>query len=215
MAAGARDAFESISRETSQWLQSIASRQVQQRATLQQLALEGNLALGESEYLDPYPPGIALHRSRVLALVQQTEEIGAAATDTEVQEMAESLRRAVEGLEKAVAEPPEALTQAAEAFLAGHYSRVLEILADDEQETAKASAQTDLLQAAALFALFQSRGAVDHELLEQAKSEVLSCKSVAIELPIPSPNIFSPRFIAFFEQQGGDSGSDRVRVADS
>ena len=200
-AAKARDGFDSISREASQWIQSIAREQVQMRADLNQLAIEGERALEESEFLDPYPPGIAQRRVRVGSLIKQASGVGASAGDDEVNRLATALQQAISALESSVAEPPRALTLAAEAFLGGRYSQVLEILGETESGSSKVTAQAHLLQAAALFSLYHSQGGVHAELLNQARQEVRSCQSVAAAVPTPSPNIFSPRFIEFFEVQ--------------
>jgi hypothetical protein len=200
-AAKARDGFNSISREASQWIQTIASEKVQMRAALNQLAIEGKEALENSTFLDPYPPGIAQRRSRVEDLIKQVSGLGASTGDDEVDALAKDLQQAVLALESSVAEPPRDLTLAAKAFLGGRYSEVLEILAESESGSNKITAQAHLLQAAALFALYHSQGGMQAELLSQARQEVRSCKSVTTAVPIPAPSIFSPRFIEFFKVQ--------------
>ncbi len=214
-AAEARDGFDSISREASQWLQSIASEQVRKRADLSQLAIEGEKALEASEFLDPYPPGIAERRSQVSRLVEEVNGLDASARDENVDRLAIDLQQAISALESSVAEPPRDLTLAAEAFLGGRYSQVLEILGESETDVGKATAQAHLLQAAALFALYHSRGGVHAELLDQARKEVRSCQSAAVSMPKPSTNIFSPRFIEFFEAQQLPLAEESSRDSDS
>jgi tetratricopeptide (TPR) repeat protein len=214
-AAEARNSFAAIDREASQWLQTIASEKVQKRVDLIRIAESGNRALKESEFLDPYPPGIANGRARVEDLIERVSDLDASAGDAELYELTEQLKQAISVLEHSTAQPPPELTMAAEAFLNGEYSEVLEVLGQGELAWGRASAQAHLLQAAALFALFHSQGGVQPELLEQARQEVLSCRRVDAPVPVPSADIFSPRFVEFFESQQTVATVDSSEAADS
>jgi len=203
-AAAARDGFDSISLDTSKWLQSLASEQVEMRAVLNQLVVASVRNLKATEYLEPYPAEIESHRKRVESLVAQVGGLDTSASNEEVGRLADQLGRAISVLERSAAGPPIELTAAAEAFLSGQYARVLEVLevlVETERTPTKVSAQAHLLQAASLYALFHSEGGTNPALLDEAKHNVLSCQSVDKTVPIPSPKIFSPRFIEFFEAQ--------------
>jgi len=165
--------------------------------------------LKQSEFLDPYPPGVAKSRARVESLVEQVSGLDASVDDAEINQLARQLKQASSSLERSTVQPPRELTMAAEAFLRGEYAQALDILDQGELASAKESAQAHLLQAAALFALFQSQGGLQPELLEQARQEVLSCHRATAARPIPSATVFSPRFIEFFEAQQGRSGRRR------
>lgn len=203
-AAAARDGFDIISLDSSKWLQSIATEQVEMRAALNQLVVASVGSLKATEYLEPYPPEIEGHRQRLESLVAQVGRLDASATNDEVSGLARKLEQAIATLERSTAAPPLELKAAAEAFLSGQYARVLEvleILAEADSHTTKVSGQAHLLQAAALFALFHSEGEKQPELIEEARLAVLSCQSLEETAPIPSPEIFSPRFVEFFEAQ--------------
>ena len=200
-AAEAREGFESIDRESEQWLRSIAVEQVRIRADLNQLVIDGKTALTDSEYLHPYPPGIARQRSQVERLVRQAEGLSPSSPDAEIVELTVELEQAVAELRRSAAEPPAELTHAAEAFLNGQYAQVLEILAEASGDTHRVSAQAHLLQSAALFALYHTRGGGEPALLDQARDEARACQRLEVGTPRPSPNIFSPRFVEFFEDQ--------------
>lgn len=214
-AAEARDSFNAVGREASQWLQTIASEQVQMRVDLIGLAEIGKRALKQSEFLDPYPPGVAKSRARVESLVEQVSGLDASVDDAEINELASQLKQASSSLERSTVQPPRELTMAAEAFLRGEYAQALDILDQGELAPGKESAQAHLLQAAALFALFQSQGGLQPELLEQARQEVLSCHSATAARPIPSASVFSPRFIEFFEAQQAEVVEGASEDADS
>lgn len=200
-AAGAQDGFEFVSIELAKRLQAAAAEQVETRATLNQLVVAGVRALEASEYLEPYPPGIADHRQRLEALVTRVGDLEVTAGNEQLVGLARQLRQTVAALERATTAPPTELTAAAEAFLGGRYRQVLELLADTEFDSSQATAQAHLLQAASLFALSRSQEGMDPKLLERARREVLSSLSLDEAVPIPSPRVFSPRFIEFFEAQ--------------
>jgi hypothetical protein len=214
-AAEARDSFNAVGREASQWLQTIAAEQVQMRVDLIGLAEIAKRALKQSDFLDPYPPGIARHRARVENLIEQVSGLDASVDDAEIDQLAKQLKQASSSLERSTVQPPRELTMAAEAFLRGEYAQALDILDQGELASGKVSAQAHLLQAAALFALFQSQGRLQPELLEQARQEVLFCQSDSGAKPIPSASVFSPRFIEFFEAQQSGVVDGTFEDADS
>ena len=200
-AAQARDDFDFISIESARWLQSVAAQQVEIRATLNQLVVASVQALEGSEYLEPYPPEVADYRRRVETLVARVGQLDTAATNDKLQGLATELERAILALETSTTAPPEELMLAAEAFLGGRYAQVLKVLSTFESESTRAAAQAHLLRAASLFAQSRSQGQEQPELLDQARQQVLYSQSLDETAPNPSPKVFSPRFIEFFEAQ--------------
>ena len=159
-AAKARDDFESISLASSKWLQVMASEQVELRAILNQLVVSSVRSLKATEYLEPYPSSIDRHRQRVESLVAHVGGLDTSASSDEVGGLAVELEQAISLLERSAVGPPPALTLAAEAFLTGQYSQVLEALAKSNHRSTKVSAQSHLLRAAALHALRRESSAI-------------------------------------------------------
>lgn len=201
LAAEARDRFDSVDREASQWLNTLSAQRVQMNAELQRLVGAANQALEKSEFLRPFPPGIAKRRSRLVSLVEEANTLDPQTPSTEVDDLVSRLNRSTVALRQAAQEPPPELSAAAGAYLQGDYLQVLEILGQESRNTDKEAAQAHLLQAAAFFALFHTQGASHPELLEQARQEVLACRTDEKSVPSPSPSVFSPSFIEFFAEQ--------------
>ncbi len=193
----------------------MATDKLERRAEMNQLVVASVQRLGNTEYLAPYPPGIEALRRQLEVLVTQVGNLESSATTSEVNQLANDLNEAVNAFDRAIAEPPIELKLAAESFLSGQYTQVLEALAQLQDESTKVAGQAHLLQAAALFAIFRSANGMEPELLQEAKRHVMACHALEQEAPNPSPKYFSPRFIEFFEAQRQVLPEAPVSSADS
>ena len=200
-AARARDGFESIVREASQWLKSVVSEEVRTRADLVQLKSEATESIARSDFLRPFPSGVAKKRSRVELLVEQAGNLKPGIPISELHDLTRQLEQAVAELDAASAKPPRELSLAAEAFLAGRYSEVLDLLSDTEFSSNRVAAHAHLLQAAALFSLSYSQVEPDPQLLELARQEIRSCRRLDGGISVQSTAVFSPRFLEFYQSQ--------------
>jgi tetratricopeptide (TPR) repeat protein len=200
-AAEADDGFNSVSFESSRWLESIGTEQVLMRAELEQLVLDSKRSLTASEYLKPYPPSIARLRQHLEGLASQAGGLNEYSSKADVDSLAGELEQAIADLDELAAKPPPELSQAAVAFLDGEYEEVLQILAETDRSSNRVAVQAHLFQAAALYSLYRAQGESQPELLERATQEVLSYQSFNKSLPRLPFQIFSPRFIEFFESQ--------------
>lgn len=202
LAAIAKAEFEII-RQQAEELRAVrvAARQEQDVSRIDGLIKTARSELRASEYLQPYPAGVARNR---WAVEQALEHAQAAADESlnvgELQAIQVELAKATRELRRSVTGPPDELKAAAEAFLARDYAGVLSILGEREFTSAKALSSSHLLRAAALFSLFYSSGARDESLLEQARQEVLACHGADGDQS-PPVSLFSPSFVAFFESQ--------------
>jgi hypothetical protein len=169
--------------------------------------------LAASEYLRPYPTSVA--RSRV-AVEQDLEHASAlqesSLSRSELEALESELEAATLALRQATSPPPAALTVAAESFLERDYAGVLVALAASEFSTPRAAAHAHLLRAAAMFSLYHVTGGNDESLLEGARTEVLACKRVDPQ-QIPPIAIFSPSFLAFFQEQPSEASGSSATEA--
>ncbi|MEJ2085172.1 MAG: hypothetical protein P8Y44_05760 [Acidobacteriota bacterium] len=200
-AARAREGFDSVAREASQWLKSVVSDEVRTRAELVRLQSEATESIARSEFLRPFPKGVATRRSRVESLVERVENLQQVVSIPDLRQLASQLEQAIADLDAAIIMPPKELSTAAEAYLAGRYSQVLEILSDTDFSSDRVMAHAHLLQAAALYSLSYSQTEPDPELLAMAREEIRSCRSLDNEISAQSTAVFSPRFIEFFHSQ--------------
>jgi len=210
-AARARDGFESITREASQWLKSVVSEEVRTRANLVRLKSEAIESIARSDFLRPFPSGVAKKRSRVELLVEEVDNLETRVSISELRELAKQLEKAVADLDAATAMPPRKLSLAAEAYLGGRYSEVLDLLSDDEFSSNREAAHAHLLQAAALFALSYSQVDPDPRLLDQARQEIRSCRRLDGGISVQSTAVFSPRFLEFYRSQPVSGGEIEAR----
>lgn len=94
----------------------------------------------------------------------------------------------------------ETVRAAARAYFDGEYGKVLETLSGQELGDEAAAAQALLFRAASRYALYLLGGEEDGALVEEAREDVAFCRRLAPDLT-PDPRAFSPRFVAFFEQE--------------
>ncbi len=184
-------------------------------AKVEPLVEEARQELAASEYLRPYPTSVA--RSR-LAVEQALEHARAlqdsSLSKSEIEALESELEAVTMALRQATSPPPASLTAAAEAFLNRDYAGVLLALATSEFSTPRAAAHVHLLRAAAMFSLYQVTGGSDESLLEGARTEVLACKRVDPQ-QIPPIAIFSPSFLAFFQEQASQASGTSAAEADA
>jgi len=196
----AREQFEAIQRQAeSERIAQLEQLQGELSNQLAALVQKARKQLRASEFLRPYPPAVARRRSAVeQALEHAKAATGDALDPGEMQAVQSELAKATRDLRQSITSPPAELKAAAEAYLARDYSGVLTALAETEFSSARAASHAHLLQAAALFSLYQTTGASDDALLVKAREEVLACNGVDPQRS-PPPAVFSPSFIMFFE----------------
>lgn len=90
---------------------------------------------------------------------------------------------------------PEELVAAAKAFFEGDYRKTLADLQNTEQFTGRAKSEALLLRAASTYALYAMTN--DVKLRTAAAEQVRSCRG-AQDVPVPSSQYFSPRFVDFY-----------------
>jgi hypothetical protein len=182
---------------------------------VESLIVAARQQLAASEYLRPYPTAVARGR----AAVEQALEHAVALADGslsrgEVEALIGELETTTEALRQATSPPPAALREAAAAYLDQDYSGVLVALADNEFTSNRAMAHAHLLKAAALYSLYYVTGATDPQLLAGARDEVRACQRVD-QRQIPPIAVFSPGFLAFFQEQAVEKESVGGRESDA
>ena len=94
---------------------------------------------------------------------------------------------------------PPILVEGAAAYFQGDYERVTSVLSSIVIESAKLAAQQHLFLAAAEYARYLLDGKGDESARSRAVEHVRRCRRFDPEL-LPPPDIFSPRFVAFFNE---------------
>ncbi|HKJ18501.1 MAG TPA: hypothetical protein VJ984_14200 [Xanthomonadales bacterium] len=97
--------------------------------------------------------------------------------------------------------PPEQLQQAANAYFAGNYQEVVDMVDPDDLSEPSEKIQGMLFRSAALFNLYTLSGSENTNLLERAKSDIRQIKSIDGGFS-PYVAAFSPKFMLLF----GDTG---------
>jgi hypothetical protein len=159
---------------------------------------EAQRALANSTYLAPYPRLLRKARADLEGLVAEARRRDSA-SQVHLDGLAARLENSIAELERLAAAPPEALEQAAGAFLGGRYQDVIAALETARFGEPRARAHARLLLAASRHALYLEGGELDHELRTAAVEDALACREDDERLA-PTDRFFSPRFIAFFEE---------------
>ena len=95
---------------------------------------------------------------------------------------------------------PAELLAGASAYLRAQYREAVEMLSRARSEDARMKAHVLLLRSAARFALYLLSEEKDDALKQAALADVRDCRRLDPQA-LPSPRVFSPRFLAFFSSQ--------------
>lgn len=176
-----------------------AEEQAKTRQQLNRLSQAAREVLASMDRYGAYPPQLDRQRASLEQLAWTSEAVGPETPAAEVEDLRARLSRSVSVLRKAFQPPPAELLAAAEAYFAGSYEEVDEILTDLDPRDQKAIAHVSLLLAAARFALYRVGGEVDGALLENARRGILDARQAEPALA-PPRRAFSPGFVDFFNR---------------
>ncbi len=163
--------------------------------------------------LQPYPSGLASRVADVQRALQRIEERRDAALAPELEELGVTLQAAVDELESAATRPPRTLWSSVEAFLAGDYERVLELLGDGPYSRGRSARHACHLETASRYALYVLGGESQPELLDLARQGALACHEMAPSFQI-SRRYFSPRYVEFYDETVNPPGGDETTEAE-
>ncbi len=173
-------------------------------AALEQLAAaeqSAGRALRSVSDLAPYPRRLGSRVAAVERTLKEIRDSKSGASAQRLQALNDELTASVASLRRAARRPPQRLTQAAEAFLAGSFEQALELLEEESLAGDRRSkSHVCLLRAASGHALWVLGGESDEQLRELATAAIAACagsepgSDPGLE---PSPKFFSPRFVEF------------------
>ena len=162
---------------------------------------EARAILDSIRPLEPLEGDLAAAASAVRDLLAVADRSGESPEPAGSSATIEGLEDVLADLREAAAFPPDRLLEAARAFIAGDYSRVLDDLVEAAPDDERERAHTHLLLAASRFALYVIGERSDDSLRELARSDALAVGASEPGLQ-PSPEVFSPSFVEFFDQIG-------------
>jgi hypothetical protein len=200
------DDFEQIRKQASGLRSEHGDRQKQQRGKVDTLATTARQLLRDTAYLSPYPAQVRRKRSDLEALLAELDKAGVGADEAYLQGLSSRIQFSTNALTEITAQPPTALQHAADAFFAGAYARVLEILVALPDGSARSRAHALLLRAAARYYLWVENGERDQAVLAAAAADADACRRTDAALAPPSA-LFSPRFREFFASPGARPGT--------
>jgi hypothetical protein len=93
------------------------------------------------------------------------------------------------------------LRSGVEAFLETDYQVAIQRLDAESLVEPKEAAIGYLVRAAARYYLYLEGGEDEEDLLEEARDDVRACRRTDRTVA-PLPELFSPRFVRFFEKEG-------------
>lgn len=204
----ATGALQEIRAQVEERRRRLRARQGTERDRLEALRATARRLLERTEELAAEAPAVAQGREELrdaLDAAAGVEDFALA----ELERRRGRLATAVARLRELSEPPPPELLEAADAYLSGELERALELLREpalDEPDEPRVRAHAALLRAAARFTLWQAGGGADLNLLEAAKEDVRAAREAAPELS-PHPQVFSPRFVAFFEANRSEEGA--------
>jgi hypothetical protein len=153
--------------------------------------------LRETADLAPYPAQIKRRRADLESVLRELDGSKESADNKYLEGLSSRVSFSAEQLKEASAGPPAALANAADAFFAGDFAKVLASLATIANDPARVRAHSLLLRSAAGYYLWVERGESDQALLAAAAADAVSCQRADARLA-PPPALFSPRYVDFF-----------------
>lgn len=170
------------------------------RERLSRAIADGRKTITSLAFLEPFPPEIARRKTEIDEAIRRAETLPATASAEETETLARDLAGATSRLRRAANAPPEALVSSADAYFAGDYGRVVELLTLIDQGDARAKAHALLFRAAARHALYIIGGETDAELLTAAKVDARAAASADRTLS-PLASAFPPGFVELFRRE--------------
>ncbi len=211
--AGARESAELADRATRLYndlsgevRRSGEAAQAQQTAAAGEL---GSLLTGAQRTLDsmpvaaPYPPELSRRRDEVATLIAEGRRLGTSASPTTVSDWKGRLDAALGRLRKALAGPPAELQEAARLLFAANYQGAVARLAVVAYTERRTQAHALLLRSAARYLLYLEGGAKDAALLVGARADLAASRDADAGVKL-TRELFSPRFVAFYDQETGE-----------
>jgi hypothetical protein len=168
--------------------------------SIEALVAEAKAALARSAYLAPYPRLVGKARADLEGLIAEAKRRDLATAHLDG--LRARLEKSIESLTVVATAPPDALQNAASAYLEGRHQDVIDSLGDARLAEPRARAHARLLLAASRHALYLEGGELDDELLAAAVEDARACREEGGALA-PSARFFSPRFVAFFTESVG------------
>lgn len=148
--------------------------------------------------LKPFPPVLRRHARELQQIIDEAKAKEGSATTSELITLQDRLTVAMSQLRRAATRPPRALVGAVEAFLAGDFPKVLEVLRDAEYRDRRALAQRCLLRAGSRHALYVLEGEREARWLDEARTDIAACAQLDPH-PEPMAKFYSPSFIDFYQ----------------
>ena len=175
----------------------MASDSAALRTKLDEVVAAARATLRDTADLAPYPPQVRRRRADLEGVLRELEGSKQSADHDYLEGLSSRLSFSVQQLKEVAAGPPAALSDAADAFFAGDFAKVLARLATVADNPARVRAHSLLLRSAAGYYLWVERGESDQALLAAAAADAVSCRRADAALA-PPPTLFSPRFVQFF-----------------
>ena len=166
--------------------------------TLEEMKRRGFELLRQISDLKPYPPLVQRRRDQLQSALAASSRIDDDVGSQYLDALADRLSTALRQFQAATARPSFRLRSAASAFVDAANEEVVELLGEYKPRGSRERFHTHLLLAAAHFNLYLIDSSRAGEL-RAATADVLAARE-ADDSTVPSPRVFSPRFVRFFDR---------------
>ncbi|HEX4954904.1 MAG TPA: hypothetical protein VF017_16055 [Thermoanaerobaculia bacterium] len=159
-------------------------------------------ALDSMPLAAPFPPEVGRRRDEVAALITEGKRLGPSASPATVTDWKGRLDAGLGRLRKALVPPPAELQEAARLLFAADYEGAVARLALVAYTDRRTQAHALLLRSAARYLLYLEGGAKDAALLVGARADLAASRDADAGVKL-ARDLFSPRFVAFYDQETG------------
>ncbi len=163
---------------------------------------EAQQVLDSISDLEPFPPRLDRGAQDLRRKLSQAETRRQDAGLEELKSLTASLKKSAQTVRSRSRRPPQALTEAVQAFLDQDFQVALELLEAAELKRDRARYHASLLQAACYHGLFIADGMKDTGLQDAAKEQILLAESLNEKgnLGGPGKRFFSPAFQSLWQR---------------
>ena len=158
-------------------------------------------AISSISDLEPFPPRLNRGVQDLRRKLSQSEAKRQEAGLEELKRLTSGLKKSTRTVRSRARRPPQALTEAAQAFLNHEFQMALEVLEAAEFKRDRARYHASLLQAACYHGMFVAGGMTDPSLRDAAEEQILLAESLNEEGKMGSPGdrFFSPAFRSLWQ----------------
>ena len=162
------------------------------RTKLDDVVAAARATLKDTADLAPYPQQMKRRRADLEGVLRELEGAKQSADHDYLEGLSSRLSFSVQQLKEVAAGPPAALSDAADAFFAGDFAKVLARLATIADAPGRVRAHSLLLRSAAGYYLWVERGESDQALLAAAAADAVSCQRADAALGPPPTLLLAP-----------------------